>query len=279
MSNYYYLIAGLPEIQPEDTKLSLKLQELKQILHETLTKKDRAVVDLFFQQYEANNWCAFLNNKEAVLHPLGSSSSADFEEVVAQLKEIDSPKLSSLPAYFASFAYAYWAENPLFENLSWKDQLTTLFYHSAIRCNNTFVRRWFEFCLNINNLLTAYACRKHGFVLANSIVGDNEVAQILRSSHSRDFGVGDYFSYADSVLRIAEETDLLVRERKIDLLKWEWIEENTVFEYFTIEAVAAYLMKLEIIERWLPLNKDEGATVFRELIGSLKSGVSFPSEK
>lgn len=279
MSKYYYLIAGLPEIQPDDTKLNLKLQELKQTLAETLTKADRTVVDLFFQQYEAENWYAYLNDKEATLHPLGISTNSEFEEVVAQLKEAENPKLTTVPSYFASFANAFWSEEPLFENLSWRDQLTSLFYQSAIRCSNVFVRRWFEFCLNINNVLTAYTCRKHGFDLGSSIVGDNEVAHLLRSSHSRDFGVGDFFPQADAVLRIAEETDLLDRERKIDLLKWEWIEENTVFEYFTIEAVAAYLMKLEIIERWLPLNKDEGAAIFRELIQSLKSGVQFPSEK
>lgn len=154
-----------------------------------------------------------------------------------------------------------------------------LFYKSAQKCDNGFVNRWFEFCLNINNLLTAHACRKHGFDLHSSIVGDNGVARILKASHSRDFGVGDYFPQAEAVLRIAEETDLLDRERKIDLLKWDWIEENTVFEYFTIEAVAAYLMKLEIIERWLPLNKEAGSAIFRELIRNLKSGVKFPSEK
>ena len=275
MSKYYYLIAGLPEIQPDDTKLSLKLQELKQTLNETLTKKDRVVTDLIFQQYEAKNWFAFLTNRDATLHPLGTSNSDDFEDVVTQLKETENAKIASVPSYFTTFAYAFWAEETLFENLSWSDQLMTLFYQTAVKCDNQFVSRWFELCLNINNLLTAHACRKHGFDVAASVVGDNETAVALRTSHARDFGVADYFPQADAVLRIAEETDLLEREKKIDLLKWEWIEENTVFEYFTIEAVAAYLMKLEIIERWLPLNKDQGSAIFREMIQTLKSGISF----
>lgn len=279
MSKYYYLIAGLPEIQPDDTKLSLKLQELQQTLCETLTRKDRAITDLIFQQYEAKNWLAFLKDRDAELHPLGISSSEDFEDVVAQLKETENPKITTVPSYFSTFAYAYWEDKPLFENLSWDDQLMALFYKSALRCENKFVSRWFEFCLNINNLLTAYTCRKHGFDVHSSIVGDNNVARILKASHSRDFGVSDFFPQAESVLRIAEETDLLERERKIDLLKWQWIDEQTVFEYFTIEAVAAHLMKLEIIERWLPLNKEFGATIFRELIRNLKSGVNFPAEK
>lgn len=279
MSKYYYLIAGLPEIQPDDTKLSLKLQELKQTLQETLTRKDGEIAGLIFQQYEAKNWFAFLANRDAVLHPLGTSTSDDFEEVVTLLKETENPKITSVPSYFAYFASAFWAEEPLFENLSWNDQLMALFYQTAVKCDNVFVSRWFEFCLNINNLLTAHACRKHGFDVMASVVGSNEVANILKASHSRDFGVADYFPQADAVLRIAEEPDLLERERKIDLLKWEWIEENTVFEYFTVEAVAAYLMKLEIIERWLPLNKEDGSAIFRDLIKSLKSGMEISAEK
>lgn len=279
MSKYYYLIAGLPEIQPDDTKLTLPLKEIKQILQETLSKKDKVVTDLIFQQYEAQNWLAFLRNSESPLHPLGISSVEQFEEVVSLLKEEENPKIKTIPAYFIPFTYAFWQDQTLFENLSWDDQLTSLYYQNAIKCTNKFVSRWFEFCLNINNLLAAYTCRKHGFDIQSTIVGDNEMAKTLRATNSRDFGVSDYFEQADQVLRIAEEVDLLDRERKIDLLKWQWIEEQTVFDYFTIEAVAAYLMKLEIIERWMPLKKESGATIFRELIQTLKSGVEFPAEK
>ena len=279
MSKYYYLIAGLPEIQPDDTKLNLKLQELHQIVQETLTAKDYKLVSHIFQHYEALNWLAFLKNRDAVLHPLGVSTSDDFEEVVTLLKETEYPKIKSLPDYFSAFAYAYWEDKPIVDNLSWNDQLMSLYYKDAIKCDNKFISQWFDFCLNINNLLTAYTCRKYNFDIHTSIVGDNIVARTLKTSHARDFGVSDYFPQADQVLRIAEETDLLDREKKIDLLKWQWIEENTVFEYFTIEAVAAYLMKLEIIERWLPLKQETGASIFRELIKNLKSGVKFPSEK
>jgi len=279
MSKYYYLIAGLPEIQPDDAKLSLPLKELKLTLQETLTKKDCAITDLIFQQYEAQNWLAFLQNNDVQFHPLGLSSTENFEEVVTLLKETENPKVKTVPSYFPTFAYAFWDDKPMFENLSWNDQITALYYKNAIKCKNKFVSRWFEFCLNINNLLAAYTCRKHGFDIQSAIVGDNEVAVALRASNARDFGVGDFFEQADQVLKIAEETDLLERERKIDLLKWHWIEEQTVFDYFTIEAVAAYLMKLEIIERWLPLKKESGATIFRDLIQSLKGGVEFPASR
>ena len=60
------------------------------------------------------------------------------------------------------------------------------------------------------------------------------------------------------------------RERKLDLLKWNWIDENTFFNYFSIERVFAYLLQLEMIERWVSLDKVAGEKMFRSLIGGMK---------
>lgn len=121
-------------------------------------------------------------------------------------------------------------------------------------------------------MLTAITCRKHGFDKAGYIVGDNEVAQALRTSNARDFGLGDTVDYLPDLWRIAEETDLMVREKKVDLLKWEWLEEHTFFKPFDIESVFAYLLKLEMIERWVMLDKVTGEKTFREIVGAMKKG-------
>jgi hypothetical protein len=121
-------------------------------------------------------------------------------------------------------------------------------------------------------MLTAITCRKHGLDKAEYIVGDNEVAEALRTSNARDFGLSDEVEYLPELQRIAEETDLMVREKKIDLLKWKWLEEQTFFKTFDIESVYAYLLKLEMIERWVTLDKETGDKTFREIVGAMKKG-------
>ena len=152
------------------------------------------------------------------------------------------------------------------------DRLAALYYAYAMKNANKFVSDWFCLNLNINNMLTAITCRKHGFDKAGYIVGDNEVAQALRTSNARDFGLGDTVDYLPDLWRIAEETDLMVREKKVDLLKWEWLEEHTFFKPFDIESVFAYLLKLEMIERWVMLDKVTGEKTFREIVGAMKKG-------
>lgn len=173
-----------------------------------------------------------------------------------------------MPPYFKEFFKLYLEaqgkENK--QEIPWEDRLAALYYAYAMKNANKFVSDWFCLNLNINNMLTAITCRKHGFDKAGYIVGDNEVAQALRTSNARDFGLGDTVDYLPDLWRIAEETDLMVREKKVDLLKWEWLEEHTFFKPFDIESVFAYLLKLEMIERWVMLDKATGEKTFREII-------------
>jgi hypothetical protein len=276
MSKYYYLVAGLPEVKPDDSKLSLSLEEFRQTLAETLSQSDLALADLIFEKYEAQNWLTYLKNQDAELNPVGRLQKSDFEDIVSNLKEEEDAKLKNIPTYFATFAHAFWDEKPLYESLSWDDQLMTLYYQHALSCQNKLVKSWFEFNLNIHNLLAANTCRKFGYDVQAAIVGDNQVANILRTTNARDFGVSDFFEEADQVIRIAEMADWLERERRIDLVKWQWLDEHTVFDYFTMEVISVYIMKLQLIERWLPLKKEVGETVFKELIESLKKDVHMP---
>ena len=79
-------------------------------------------------------------------------------------------------------------------------------------------------------------------------------------------------------MRIIEEENLLLREKKIDALKWSWMEDKIFFDYFTIERVFVFLLQIDMIERWLQLDSEEGNRYFREIIDSLKNQVQIPEE-
>jgi hypothetical protein len=152
------------------------------------------------------------------------------------------------------------------------------YYNYAIKCGNSFVSAWFELNLDVNNILAALAARKYKMEVSKVPVGDNFVAEALRSSNARDFGLADDLEYFEQLIRINDTVDLVEREKKIDLLKWNWMEDNTFFNYFTIEKIFVFLMKLEMIERWVSLDKEKGNELFRQLIDQLKDEVQIPQE-
>ncbi len=277
MSKYYCLIAGLPDVTIDDQKLAYTVSAFREDTYPQLTQGDQKLLDLFYNQYDNSNLLCYLKNREAALDPKGSLSADELESIVKEIKEDGTSHTTPLP-YFNTFVSAYLNEASLVEGALWEDQLSALYYAYGLNCKNSFIAAWFEYNLNINNLLIAFTARQHNLEVANYIVGDNSVAKALRSTTSRDFGLSGSLDYFEAVQRIAEESNLYERERKIDQLKWSWLEDNTFFHYFSFERVYAYLLKLDIIERWHNLSQEHGEQTFRELLATLKQEVVVPEE-
>ena len=277
MTNYYCLVTGLPELSLEDGKLSYTVANFKTEIYPELSKSDKKLVDLFYLKYDNQNLLALLKDKEAVVdESLGNYSADELLDVIASFKEETAPD-KKFPSYFYEFSELY-LNTPEEERFGIEDKLHGFYYHYAMKCGNKFVSDWFELNLNVNNILAAMAARKYKMDVAKVAVGTNFVAEALRSSNARDFGLADDLEYFEQLTRINDTVDLVEREKKIDLLKWNWMEDNTFFNYFTIEKIFVFLMKLEMIERWVSLDKEKGNEMFRKLIDQLKDEVQIPQE-
>lgn len=156
------------------------------------------------------------------------------------------------------------------EDLRWQ-----LVYAEGAKAENKLVREWFAFNLTLNNVLAAAICRKHNFDLKKSIVGDGEVQELLRTSTQKDFGLGAVLDNADTILRLCEVEDLYEREKKTDALRWEWLEQQTLFNYYELENVLVYYLRSKMLHRWDLLNVEEGTKVFKALVADMKRDIKF----
>ena len=277
MTNYYCLVTGLPELSLEDGKLSYTVANFKTEIYPELSKSDKKLIDLFYLKFDNQNLLALLKDKEAVVDTsLGNFSAEELLGVIASFKEETAPD-KKFPSYFYEFAELY-LNTPEEERYGLEDKLHGFYFHYAMKCGNKFVSEWFELNLNVNNILAAMAARKYKMDVAKVSVGTNMVAEALRNSNARDFGLADDLEYFEQLNRINDTVDLVEREKKIDLLKWNWMDDNTFFNYFTIERIFVFLMKLEMIERWVSLDKEKGNEMFRKLIDQLKDEVQIPQE-
>jgi len=274
--NYYYLIAGLPDIEIEDNKLSFSVVGFREEVRPQLSTGDALILDLFYTKYDNQNLLRYLKDKEVKFDERGNITKIQLEDFFRLLNEENKPKNKSIPSYFETFITEF-RESPLSptpiepDSYLWENRLTELYYKWAMKNSNALIRHWFEFNMNLNNMLAAYASRKYEMNI--EVLGVNEVADAIRTSKLRDFGLSGIFDDFETFQRLSDEDDLFEREKKIDLLKWQWLDEQTFFNYFSIEKVFAYLIKLEIIERWITLDPIEGGKLFRKLINSLKDDV------
>ena len=276
MSAYYYLVAGLPDISLDDGKLSYSVESFKSEIYPDLSTKDQHLIDLFYLKYDNENLLLLLRNKDAVPARKGRFTTEELLQVIESVRDGDTPD-KKYPPYFYDFVSRYFSLTP--EDLyKAEDLLASAYYSYAMQCSNQFIASWFEFNLNINNIQAAFSARKYKMDVPSVIVGHSEVSELLRTSNARDFGLNDLLSYFEQLQRIVEIEELVEREKKIDLLKWKWLEEESFFNYFTVERIFVFLLQLEMIERWISLDKEKGSELFRQMIQSLKDEVQIPEE-
>ena len=277
MSKYYYLVAGLPELTLEDSKLSYTVADFKSELYSALSEEDRMLIDLFYLQFDNANVLKLLKDKDAAIDPRGNYSAEELAEYISLLKEGGEVSERMFPSYLSTFISEYFNIS-VEDDFLHEDRLAALYYAYAMKCKNKFVSAWFSFNLVINNVLVALTARKFKVDVAPLIVGDTEVCEALRTSGARDFGLSGEVEWLDILVKISETEELVEREKKIDLLRWNWMEDAIFFDYFTIERIFAFLLKLEMIERWISLDKERGNQLFRSIIESLKNDVQIPAE-
>ena len=279
-NQYYYFVAGLPDFTFDSTKLPFTVSEFKKILYEELKPDDKQLIDKYFLEADKENLLKLLLDKDAELKNSGVFSREDILSTINSLKDEVGVKNTNMPDFFEVFIKQWLKADAEAENKNWENILTSLYMDYGTEVKNTLVSQWFTLNLNIGNILAAIYSRKYELDVKEVIVGNNSIAQTIRANtNSRDFGLGQELDYFDAILRISEETDIYERERKSDKLRWDWLDENTVFDYFNIEYIFAYLCKLQILERWVQLNAEEGERVFRELIANMKKDVQVPDEE
>ena len=274
---YYYLVAGLPELTLEDSKLSYTVADFKAELYPDLSDKDRKLIDLFYLKFDNANVLKLLKDKDATIDPRGNYSAEELAEFISSLKEGDEIVDAMFPSYLSTCISEYFNATAEDDFLH-EDRLAALYYEYAMKCKNKFVSSWFAFNLTMNNILVALTARKFKMDIAPLIVGDTEVCEALRTSGARDFGLTGEVDFLDQLVKISETEELVEREKKIDQLRWNWMEEATFFNYFTVERLFVFLLQLEMIERWISLDKEKGNQLFRSIIATLKDEVQIPAE-
>lgn len=239
---YECLMAGLPELKAGG-EAPMTMETLLLLLEENLSEKDKPLL-------------ALLRMK---------SDAPEISELVERYDDsiIDQPD---------------WWENAR-NTLSEADLRTQLLYEYGQKSKNEFVRKWFAYNQDMNNVLVAAICRKHGFDVRKMIVGQGEVAEILRKNlQQKDFGLGGVMDSLQEIMSLVDIDNLMEREKRMDALRFVWLEEATLFVDFSIENVLAYYLQAEMLNRWSLLTVEQGEKVFRELVADMKKGVNLDAE-
>ncbi len=277
MANYYCLMAGLPDIQLSDAKPQLNLLQLKEELAPVIDPKDEQLLYYYFLRFDCENLVRLLANPEADIDERGNLSREQYEDLMRSAREINF-NVHRYPAFMSVFAREY-AYNSGKADWFARDAMMLAYYEYARQVPNTMMAKWYQLNLDIQNILTALIARKQGWQISNYVQGGGPVVEaILEHANQHDFDLAGDFEYVKELMHCADTEDPVEKERQIDALRWNWLEEQTFLEPFDINALFSYLARTEMLERWALLDVEQGKARFTEIIENLRGEAKVPEE-
>lgn len=270
--NYYCLVAGLKEyFLDSDTKGFDALSIIAEI-REGISKFDRKLVELLYTWYDLENIVNLRSGREH-FSALGNFSREELTEELAQPSRLPRYIVKVLESYNPSDEDDADAETEIDTTLSMERNLFAAYYRECARSRSKFMRGWGEFDRTLRNISAAFAARRSGIPVADVSVGEGDTVQALGKSSAADFGLKGEIDYVDRIMAaIADNANMIDKEYRVDAIRWEKAAELTEQNYFDIDFLLGYLIKVNIIHRWASLDKERGEQMLRKLIDELTGG-------
>ena len=135
-----------------------------------------------------------------------------------------------------------------------ENTLGTEFYAKAAESKNRFIREYFDFDGRLRNMKVAYLAKRL----------DKQGSQYLVDMPEADF------EEESQIKDILDNADFVLREQKMDELKWEKASDIARMDYFNMNAILAFLVKAKTVQRWAELDKTKGEEMFRKLVKEIR---------
>lgn len=265
-TNYYCLVASLREYSLDADAKGFDARAIVAEILEGVNARDAREVRLLYGYYDCENLAALRAGRSSH-NALGNLTREELEE------ELKAPK--RLPDAVARVVRAY--ADPEGEDAEtvdttkrFENALFAAYYATCERAGSRFLREWSAFDRNLRNVAAAVTARAAGRTVEEVTVGGGDVAEQLQRSSAADFGLRGELPYIDGVIAaVNDEGNLVEKERKIDLIRWDEAAELATFDYFDIDAILSYLVRVNIVARWMRLDAARGREMFRRLLHEL----------
>ena len=268
-TEYYYLVAGLRDWTLDSDTKGFDVREIIDEIVGELTKSDREAVRMLYAYYDCENIIARRAKRERH-NQLGNLSAEEIAEVLEERNySLLTPAVAKCVKLYVE-ADDEERDEEVTLDASFERAIFEAYYRDLAESKCSLLKEWGAFDRNLRNIAAAIAAREAGRVVADVTVGDGEIVEQLKRSTAADFGLRGELPYVDSVISaVSDEKNIVEKERKIDAIRWAEAEAMTSFDFFTINFILSYLVKVNIVARWTLLSPEVGREMLNRLIKEL----------
>lgn len=265
---YYTLVAGLREWALDGEAKGFDARAIIDEIAEQLSASDLRQLRLLYTFYDIEN----IINLRAGRTRHEALGNLNAEDIASEAEHPD-----RLPKFIARLIEAYKApDDSDFDDVDrtqpFEKALFAAYYKECAKASSHFMREWSRFDMDLRNVTAAVTARRLNSNIADAVLGDNEIAQTLARSSAADFGLRGELPWIDTLLAaLADDSNMIDKEHKIDMLRWAQADELTAFDDFSIDVVLAYAVKINLVHRWSALDAARGREMFEQLKESLSA--------
>lgn len=265
-NSYYALVAGFREYTLDGEMKGFDIEAILSDVFEVLSSKDKKSVELLYAYYDCENLIS-RHNGSSTYNALGRLSSEEVEEALRQPSRLIAP-LAKVVRDYVLPADEDGEEVDLSQPFA--QALMSAYYNACAASGSRLLREWSAADRTIRNIVAATLARRQGIAAESVVVGNDAVAKSLSRSSAADFGLRTEIPYVEQLIAaVADEQNMVEKERKIDNIRWSVLSELSTFDYFDINAVIAYLVKVNMVARWAALDAKVGREMFDRLVSEL----------
>ena len=251
---YYYLIASLPNLNPDKPPRNLDFKKWHNFILRNLAESDRHILELLTVPERVKKLVQILHEKrkEPQVYPL----VIEVPDLPVEFKKTND-LITLLPPFLSDWLTEndYWLEEKPISDL--ERQLFSLFYHEISNSDNDFIKSYFRFLQDLKNIIAAINARTYDLPIKNQLIGESDINSSLTRSQTPDFGLGEQYPFIEQLQQYIDKSSLYDLEKYVDRLKWNRLEELTSLDFFESSNVFAYYLQLKISWRWLLLDQQE----------------------
>ncbi|MFA8450330.1 MAG: DUF2764 family protein [Bacteroidales bacterium] len=268
--NYYYLVSGLQDLKLNETRLKISSKNFRTEIKERLSSEDSYYFDFLELAKDNRNFLNFIFKKDLNENQTGVYSSELIPELIQDK--------TRLPLYLVDFLNYHEEHQSTLTYIEAEKKLTELYFNAGTKLDNEFISWYFHLEGNIRNILI-WNQYKNENKNNDQIVHFNSLSTSLLSKTFKETDLNHLLDWYNSFVPIINNENILQRERNIDELKWSLIDQRNIFQYFSIDVLLAYYLKLKIAERWLLLDPEQGKKLFQSIIDKSKELIELPNDK
>lgn len=268
-TEYYCLVASLREWTLDSDTKGFDVREILDEILEELTADDRRAVALLYAYYDCENIIARRAERKR-FNPLGNLSVEQLDDVLINRNYglLSERVAKVVKLYVEADDEERDDEVTITENF--ERAIFEAYYADLAASKSEFLRDWGQFDRTLRNIAAAVAAREAGRTIKDVVIGDGEVVEQLVRSSAADFGLRGELQYIDAVIAaVSDEPNIVEKERKIDAIRWAEAEDIAAYDYFNVNYILSYLVKVNIVARWTLLSPEVGREMLNKLIASL----------